>query len=703
MKLNNLLIKIGNKINIFFQKHFGKTSSFKIIILFLAGVLIASNFYYYIYDLGVNVFLAFAITTIVSFILLFLIYLILRHVLVLFRRIKTKNLAIYIIFAVVLYKIYDDALYTIELDKKFIFLGLLIFFVVTVAFAKSAISFFKNKKKAALIFLIPTACALVATIYFLAMPGFDNKFIHELDVEKNKIAAKSEKYEVEVVDYEGYDYNLMKYVNYSGKKKKLRDMYFKRGLNEAKLIGRAYLPKGKDNAPVLFVAHGNHRFTTENYLGYDYLGEYLAKRGFAVISVDMNILNGFYKISLSNENDARGILLLENISHILNENNNKNSKFYKRIDKNNIALLGHSRGGEACAIAYNYNELTKLPEDGNKSLDYGFNIKGVIEVAPTYDQYSPGGKYVTLKDVDFLSIAGTNDADVSTFEGMMMYDNVFFSNNSDKFKSAVYVGYANHGQFNSRWNDFDTDPLKGWLLNRKELISEKDQQEIISLYVNEFLENCFELSYNRELFKNGPDEYSDFPVTNYYSRYGESNTVDVANFEEDYSLTTASDENLRISYDKLYKILEKNHKYGSGSSKSTAVFIGSNKGGSYRIHVNNDEEKNYGRTFNFDIENLSNKDISDNIVIKLQDTWGNSASLKVSDYKKLTPSTKSYIYKADYLTGDSVTRQTPQTVIIPMDDFKKKNAEINLNDLNLIEFYFAGDVNISLDNIGFTK
>lgn len=703
MRLNNFLIKVQNKINIFFQKHFGRVPGFKLIILALAAMLISSEFYYYISDLGINVFLAFVVTTAVAFLLLFLIYIILRHILVVFRRIKTKNLAIYLIFIAVLYKIYDEALYTIELDKKNIYLGLFIFLIIAVMFAKSLISFSKNKKKSALIFLIPSAVVIAATVYFLFMPGFDNKVIHDLDVDKNKIATRREKYEVAVVDYQGGDCNLTKYASYSGTKKKIRDYYFKRGLNEAKITGRAYLPKGKDNAQVLFIAHGNHRFTTENYLGYDYLGEYLAKRGFAVISVDMNILNGFYKVGLSNENDARAVLLLENISYILDQNNIKKSSFYKKIDKNNIALLGHSRGGEACAIAYNYNELTKLPEDGNKALNYGFNIKGVIEIAPTYDQYSPGGKYLTLNDTNFLTIAGTNDADVSTFEGMNMYDNVLFKENSDKFKAAVYIGYANHGQFNSRWNDLDSDPFKGWLLNREELLKESDQQKIISIYVNEFLENIFEVTYNRELFKNGPDEYKDLPKTNYYSRYENGSTDYIANFEEDYSLTTASVESARISYEDLYKIMEKNHKYGEGSSNTSAVFIGSNKGGSYKIHLNSEGEKNLGSALTFDIENLADRDISDNIIIKVQDSWGNSSSLKVSDYKKLTPPTKSYIFKADYLTKDSLRRQTPQTVTIPMNDFRNKNADVNLDDLNLIEFKFEDGVDISLDNIGFRK
>ena len=135
-----------------------------------------------------------------------------------------------------------------------------------------------------------------------------------------------------------------------------------------------------------------------------------------MVSVDENMLNGFFKFGLSNENDARAVLLLENIKNILGRNKVKESELYNKFDPENIALFGHSRGGEAAAIAYNFNQLNLHPDDGNISHQYKFNIKGVITVAPTYDQYEPSDKSIILKDVDYLTIGGSNDADVDGFE-----------------------------------------------------------------------------------------------------------------------------------------------------------------------------------------------------------------------------------------------------------------------------------------------
>ena len=41
----------------------------------------------------------------------------------------------------------------------------------------------------------------------------------------------------------------------------------------------------------VFIAHGNHEITTESYLGYDYLGRYLASHGYVMVSVDQNACN----------------------------------------------------------------------------------------------------------------------------------------------------------------------------------------------------------------------------------------------------------------------------------------------------------------------------------------------------------------------------------------------------------------------------
>lgn len=700
MKINNFLVKISNKINNFFKKYFGRTSGFALIMVAIISLFSATFFYYYLADFALPKPLAFLLIALVFYVLYFILWQLLKIGFLLLKRVRARNLAIYAILIWGLKYFYDECLYYVNIDYfEIIFIALA--FLVLVTFSKSLVSFVRNKKKLALLFLIPTTAILAASVYFMVFPGFNSGEIYEMNLEKDKVAGKTEKYKVEIIDYQANPVDLTDFVNYSGNTKKVRDKFFGKGLNKTDVRGRVYVPKGLENAPVLFVVHGNHRFTTKNYLGYDYLGHYLAKRGIAMVSVDMNMLNGFMKFGVGNENDARAILLLENMENIFKRNKIENSPLYKKFDKNNIAIMGHSRGGEAAAIAYNFNELKFHPDNGKISHKYNFNIKGIITVAPTYNQYKPSDKNIILRDVNYFTIAGTNDADVDGFEGMLMYDNVIFSGEKDNFKAALYLGYANHGNFNKLWGDFDCDPGEGLFLNRKELLDAADQREILSAYTLNFLENSFGKTYNREIFKEGPYKYSDMPETNYYTRYMDSDFVKLADFEEDYDITTSSFPSGIINFSNLSKIYEDSHDYGESSSKTTGVFIESNKNSNYSLRFT--EKIPSGRFLQFDIENLRFEEIADNIDLEMQDTWGNVARINLSDYKKIIPVTKTYLYKIDYLNDDYYERFVPLTLIIPLEDFKKSNSNLNLEEINKLEFRFKNNIKISIDNIGIVK
>ena len=324
MKINNFLIKISNKLNEFFKKHFGRASEFRIVTIFIMSLFSAIFFYYYISDLNVPKILAFIISTLIFFVGYFVLYFFLKYIFTLIKRIRAKNMAIYGILLYGIKYFYDECLYYVDINH-FEIIFIVVTFLIIIIFSKSLISFTKNKRKKALLFLIPSTLVVGASIYFMLFSGFNGSEIYTLDLERNKIANKPEKYKVEIIDYEANSADLTDFVSYSGRKKKIRDKFFGRSLNETEVKGRIYAPKNLEKAPVLFVAHGNHRFTTKNYLGYDYLGKYLAKRGIAVVSVDMNMLNGFMKYGLSNENDARAVLFLENIQNIVSRNKNKNS------------------------------------------------------------------------------------------------------------------------------------------------------------------------------------------------------------------------------------------------------------------------------------------------------------------------------------------------------------------------------------------
>ena len=65
--------------------------------------------------------------------------------------------------------------------------------------------------------------------------------------------------------------------------------------------------------------------------------------------------------------------------------------------------------------------------------------------------------------------------------------------------------------------------------------------------------------------------------------------------------------------------------------------------------------------------------------------------------------TKSYLYKIDYLEDDYYKRFGRQTRIILLEDFKNQNNNLNLVEINKIEFKFKNNIKISIDNLGVLK
>ena len=215
--------------------------------------------------------------------------------------------------------------------------------------------------------------------------------------------------------------------------------------DELPVQGRVWYPDGDGPFPLVLIVHGNHNMYEYSDPGYGYLGELLASRGFILVSVDENFING----RIRQENDARAWLLLEHLevwqrwSH--GEAAAAQNPFAGKVDMSRIGLIGHSRGGEAVAVAAAFNTLPYYPDDATVAFDYGFDIGAVIAIAPIMGQYRPGGRDNDLRDVNYFVIHGANDGDVSSFAGAGQYEHVSFSGDVYRFKSSLYVMGANHG------------------------------------------------------------------------------------------------------------------------------------------------------------------------------------------------------------------------------------------------------------------
>jgi hypothetical protein len=309
-----------------------------------------------------------------------------------------------------------------------------------------------------------------------------------------------------------------------------------------------WYPEGDGPFPLVLIVHGNHNMKDFSDPGYAYLGELLASRGYILVSVDENFING----NLRGENDGRGWLLLKHLEAWRAFNDSAGRPFHRKVDLGNVALMGHSRGGEAVAVAAAFNRLKHYPDDATVGFDFDFGITSIVAIAPIDGQYEPAGKPTPVENVNYLVIHGSHDGDVSSFSGLRQYQRIRFTDGRPRFKSAVYVYRANHGQWNSVWGNKDGGPRSSRWLDLRPLMSQEEQMQFGKVYISAFLDAT--MRGRREylpLFRDHRVAGGWLPKTMYLTRFQESTFRPVATFDEDVDVTTATASGATLDGDSL--------------------------------------------------------------------------------------------------------------------------------------------------------
>lgn len=492
----------------------------------------------------------------------------------------------------------------------------------------------------------------------------------------------------------------------------LRQSYWGFDLTRVPLNARVWYPGGAGPFPLVLVVHGNHSMDDFSDPGYAYLGELLASRGYIVASVDQNFLNGagIHEAvlgGLEQENDARGYLLLQHLMLWHQWHETEDHPFKGKVDTGKIALIGHSRGGEAAAIAAAFNHLPAHPDNAMIPFDFGFDIGAVIAIAPSDGKYQPRQRSTPLEDINYLVLQGSADSDVRSFVGSRQYDRISYPGDKSGFKAAVYIHGANHGQFNSRWGRIDLNAGL-WFLNRNQIMPQAEQEAMAKVFISGFLEAALHGQQEyAKLFENPLSGQRWLPETIYLAQFQSSNTLLVAAFEEDLNLATTTVPGGKLWGDNLTVWREEPPTLGTDQLRDTVSLrlgwhqdVQGQSAYSLQLPPGLALDNNYALTFA--LANLLKDNNPLDLTIRVTDQAGQEASLPLSHLAPLPPALTYRMFKPPLRVAFEA-EPIFTTYGFELRDFSVENSNLNLSSLKKITFVFdrspAGE--IYLDDVGF--
>jgi hypothetical protein len=199
-----------------------------------------------------------------------------------------------------------------------------------------------------------------------------------------------------------------------------------------------------------------------NHRGYAYIAEELAARGFFVVSINTNRgINGIIRPETHPDRDlilARGRMVLRHLEKLSLWDRGLEAtpaslgvNLQNRIDFDQLALLGHSRGGEGVRVAYNEYREAGSPWPGRIG---AATVRGIFEIGPV-DGGVPNATFDATGTRWNVVLPGC-DWDLPELPGVKVFDRAFQNaEGTPSFKSAYHVWGASHNFYNTEWQQVD--------------------------------------------------------------------------------------------------------------------------------------------------------------------------------------------------------------------------------------------------------
>ncbi|CAM3705172.1 alpha/beta hydrolase [Cohnella lubricantis] len=498
-----------------------------------------------------------------------------------------------------------------------------------------------------------------------------------------------------------------------------RKLFWGFGRDRLPLNGTVWMPEGDGPFPVVLIVHGNHSMEDFSDEGYAYLGELLASRGFAAVSVDENFLNYSVWSGIPNQDQkVRAWLLLKHIGQLQQFASDASTPLYGKLDFERVALVGHSRGGQAVAMAADrgpwFGSAPGLPAEDS------YTIRAVVALAPT--DVVVDGRSASLRDIAYLLLQGAGDGDISNFDGERQYNRVSYSPSSAAFKSSLYIAGANHGQFNTTWGARDDSLPAGLFLSKPDLSGE-EQRQIAKVYVSAFLESALHGQDAYEaLFRDYRAGAAFLPAAVLYNQFENGSFQYIARFENaDDKSRPSPTVTAGAAGMTQWSREEAKDRQGRGQGNHGVELQWEAAGGSYTL------ESDAGAfpmpsaaggsaklifsmaDLTWELNGAASAGIAPRVSVTAEDAQGQTASVPLDRIMPVQPAART---KFTWLNGldrafnkgkyEHTAQAAFQTYEIPLDRFVQANPELEADRITRIAFVFAdGPGRAMLDDIGF--
>ena len=499
------------------------------------------------------------------------------------------------------------------------------------------------------------------------------------------------------------------------------DWYWGFDFHQLPLNGLVWYPEGAGPFPLVLIVHGNHAMSEYSEPGYAYLGEHLASQGYIAVSVDENFLNGLlFFDGKFEEMPLRAWLLLQHVRQWQSWNETPDNLFHGKVDLDRVALIGHSRGGEAVAWAAHLNWQPMEPVTAVSPIsDFGFGIRGVVAIAPSDAYAGPGGRKPTLDHSSYLLLAGGHDADTFILYGQPQYNRARFDENPAGFKALAYVYQANHGQFNSVWGNKDRGLYNSLLLNRAPLLTGAEQQQAAKVMITSFLNAALRQENEYQAVFGNPAAAANWlPEGIVVTQLQAASFIPVDTNSGSAGLTATEVAGAEAAAQEMTfaKVEALKLRDGQANQNNKALRLAWDAGTqpSYEITLPDEKAAAWGlsleHSLTFALASAPGEPVTSDVWVELETAVGATTRLPLSDFGPLLPTLPAHLVKAHWLAGlngfpGNVRPEEVvlQTYTLPLGAFQSANPEFQPDQLIAIRFLFAGDADgaVYLDEIGF--